>query len=82
MAKCHWGTSRLENLGREGQVMVPETRLAAIRNFIHQKTKKQLQAFLGMTGYYRNFVTRYAENSSSLTRKKATITVNEMNIMC
>ena len=50
-----------------GQVMVPETRVEAIRNFIHTKPKKQLQAFLGMKGYYRKFIPRYAEKSSSLT---------------
>ena len=65
-------------LGHEvgcGRVSVPEAKVEAIRKFVKPKTKKDLQAFLGTSGYYCRFISHYAEHSFHLTSatKKAAL---------
>ena len=54
-AKCQWGSIKLEYLRHivgEGKVEVPQVRVKAIKEFKRPETKRQLQAFLGTSGYY------------------------------
>ena len=39
----------------------------AVRNFEHPTTKKALKRFLGLAGFYRNFIKDFAELSKPLT---------------
>ena len=46
---------------------MPEHRATAMEKYIKPKTKKQLRAFLGAIGFYRQFVEGFAQWSSLLT---------------
>jgi len=69
-SKCQWGRSHLEYLGHRvgcGEVAVPRHRVKAMENFRQLVTKRDLRAFLGSIGYYRRFVTNFANYSTLLT---------------
>ena len=54
----------------------PDHRVEAIRNHVRPVTKKDVQSFLGTTGYYRKFIPNYAHISIELTyamRKSAVV---------
>ena len=55
-----------------GGVHPEKSKLEALREFQTPVTKKQVRAFLGLTGYYRKFIPSYAEITAplrGLTRK-------------
>ena len=57
-----------------GEVQPEETKVEAVRNYPTPRTKKQVQAFLGLTGYYRKFIQAYADLAATLndlTKKNA-----------
>ena len=69
-SKCVWGMETVEYLGHrvgKGEIAVPEARTEAI--FKYQKPQKQsdIRAFLGVTGYYRNFIRNYVAIAQPLT---------------
>ena len=39
----------------------------AVEDFPVPKTKRQVRAFLGLTGYYRRFIPHYAQTAATLT---------------
>ena len=68
--KCQWGQTRCEFLGHvvgNGTVSPAEGKIEAVRSFEKPQTKKQIRQFLGLTGYYRRFVEKYAEHTYYLT---------------
>ena len=52
--------------GRGGNIE-PTKDKKAIRNFPHPKTKKDLRAWLGLTGYYRKFIGHFASRTANMT---------------
>lgn len=50
----------------EGQVRPLAAKVEAIHGFPKPVTKKDLRAFLGLSGYYRRFIQDYASHSSAL----------------
>ena len=76
MKKCQWGQTHVEFLGHvigSGKVSPTLGKIEAV-NFPIPKTKKNVRQFLGLTGYYRKFIKKYAEHSyylSEATRKSA-----------
>lgn len=44
-----------------------KNKLSAIREYTVPKTKKDVRAFLGLTGYYRRFIPNYASIAKPLT---------------
>ena len=57
--KCEFGRKYMTYLGHLvgcGRLAVPESRVMAMRKYGKPRTKKQLRAFLGSVGYYRQFV--------------------------
>ena len=69
-SNCQWGSKYLTYLWHDvgcGKVSVPAARVEAIKNYKCPKTKLDLQAFLGTTGYYRRFISHYADHSFHLT---------------
>ena len=65
-AKCQLGSASLTFLGHtvgRGKVSKPDHRVETIRNHVRLVTKKNVQSFLGTTGYYREFIPNYAHNS-------------------
>ena len=79
--KCHFGADHCVYLGHVvggGTVHPESTKLQAVRTFPIPQTKKQVQVFLGLTGYYRRFIPNYASVASpltDLTRKSAPVQV-------
>ena len=68
--KCLIGASSCTFLGHEvgkGKISPTDAKIEAVRTFVRPKTKKDLKAFLGLTGYYRRFIDRYADRAMSLT---------------
>ena len=88
VSKCQWGARLLVYLGHEighGRVSVPEAKVESIRNFRRPRTKKDLQAFLGTTGYYCCFISYYADHSyhlTSATRKAGLAVIVRTEDMC
>ena len=86
--KCQWGQTKCEFLGHvvgAGKVTPVELKVRAVREFQQPQSKKQVRQFLGLTGYYRRFVPKYAEHSYELTeatKKSAPERVVWNNVMC
>ncbi len=69
-SKCEFGRRYMLYLGHvigDGRMSVPEARISAMRNYRRPKTKKQLRAYLGSIGYYREFIPNFAHWSSRLS---------------
>jgi transposase InsO family protein len=67
--KCRFGLDRVEYLGHivSAEGVAPDPRkVERIRGFPAPETKKQLQVFLGLSGYYRRFIRRYGEMAAPL----------------
>ena len=77
LAKCQLGMQKCVYLGHvvgNGQVCPEESKLKAVESFAVPATKRQVRAFLGLTGYYRRFIPDYATLAApltDLTRKSA-----------
>ena len=75
VAKCKFAQQEVELLGHVvggGKLKTQQAKILAIARMPSPKTKKELQSFLGSTGYYRKFIPYYSERSaclSDLTRK-------------
>ncbi len=73
-----WGRKQVRYLGHLvgcGQVVVPEAKCEAMRQYGMPLTKKGLKTFLGALGFYRKFVTKFAQFSSALTPTTYTVCV-------
>ena len=95
--KCQFGMDRCNYLGHVvggGRVQPEASKVEAVEKFAIPETKKQVRAFLGLTGYYRKFIPNYATVAApltDLTRKSAPNNVqwserceeafNELNIL-
>lgn len=68
--KCCFGLTELNYLGHiistEGVKPDPD-KLAAVREWPLSKSVKQVRAFMGLTGYYRRFISHYAQITSPLS---------------
>ena len=66
MSVCH---ARVQLFGSLGNgVAKPEvSKVDAVQKWATPQTKKQVRAFLGLTGYYRKFVPNYAAIATPLT---------------
>ena len=68
--KCQFGMAQCSYLGhRVGSgIILPEMdKLEAVKSYPIPKTKKDVRSFLGLTGYYRKFISGYASMSAPLT---------------
>ena len=67
---CQFGMAESVYLGHVvggGMVQVEESKVDAIRGIATPQTKKEVRAFLGLTGYYRKFIPNYASTATPLT---------------
>ena len=53
----------LEHTVRGGAVEPQTSKILAVQQFSRPKSKTEVKSFLGLTGYYRNFVPEYATNT-------------------
>jgi hypothetical protein len=68
--KCHFGRGEVSYLGHiigNGTVRPKCDKIQAVDDFPQPLTKQQVRAFLGLTGYYRKFMPRFADIASPLT---------------
>ena len=76
-AKCQLGNNQCIYLGHSvgnGEIRPEATKIEAVENFPLPVTKKDVRAFLGLSGYYRRFIPDYATIAlplTDLTRKSA-----------
>ena len=64
MEKCSFLKKHIQYLGHivsgDGLKPVPE-KLSSIQQMLHPYTPKEVKQFLGLVGYYRKFIPRYAD---------------------
>ena len=68
--KCRFGNGKLNYLGHQvgsGQILPQEAKVKAILDFPRPKTKKQMQSFLGLVGYYRSHIPDFSRRSAALS---------------
>ncbi|CAM5166320.1 unnamed protein product [Natator depressus] len=74
--KCQIGLNRVTYLGHQvgqGTINSLQAKVDAIQKWPVPKSKKQIQSFLGLAGYYRRFVPQYSQITAplaDLTKKK------------
>ena len=80
-SKCTLGAQSVDFLGHRvglGQIELQEFNVRKIKEADRPKDKKQVRSFLGITGYYRNYIPNYstiAAPLTDLTKKNAPNTV-------
>ncbi|CAM5146436.1 unnamed protein product [Natator depressus] len=68
--KCQIGLNRMTYLGHQvgqGTINPLQAKVDAIQKWPVPKSKKQVQAFLGLAGYCRRFVPQYSQIAAPLT---------------
>ena len=76
-SKCQFAMEECSYLGYivgNGHVQPDQEKIRAVKEFPKPTTKKQVRAFLGLTGYYRKFIASYA----SLAAPLADLTRNQL----
>ncbi|XP_070212629.1 uncharacterized protein [Littorina saxatilis] len=71
-SKCYFGFSHLSYLGHEignGKKWPEDEKIEQILKAKAPETKKELRAFLGLSGFYRSYVSQYSEIAAVLTDK-------------
>ena len=70
MGKCEFLKKKITYLGhqisQDGISMIPD-KISAIRDYPVPKSIKQIQQYLGMMGYYRKYIFRFASKAAPLT---------------
>ncbi|CAM4570256.1 unnamed protein product [Caretta caretta] len=68
--KCQIGLNRVTYLGHQvgqGTINPLHAKVDAIQKWLVPKSKKQVQSFLGLAGYYKQFVPQYSQIAAPLT---------------
>ena len=69
-SKCEIGKQKVEYIGHiveEGHIAVDPVKVEKVKMAERPRTKTQIRAFLGLTGYFREYIPRYAEIAKPLT---------------
>ena len=70
--KIFTGYSIIKLLGHvisKGEVKMDNSKLQAINDLLPPTTMRQLRAFLGIAGYYRRFISKFAKRTFHLTEQ-------------
>ena len=57
----------LSNIIENGKISPSETKVDVVMSFLQPKSVKQLQNFLGLSGYFRKFIVNYSTFARPLT---------------
>ncbi|GFW46601.1 retrovirus-related Pol polyprotein from transposon 297 [Trichonephila clavipes] len=74
LKKCNFLKSKIEFLGHiieKGTIKPSLDKIKAVQNFPEPKNVKQVQSFLGLSGYFRKFIQNYSIIISDLLRDNA-----------
>ena len=69
-SKCIFGTDSIDFLGhqlQQGLIGLHEDNVAKIRKAPRPSTKKQVRSFMGLAGYYRDFIPNFAAVAAPLS---------------
>ena len=84
-SRCDYLKPELEYLGhiiiKEGVKPNPE-KLSAIKNFKEIKTVKDVQSFLGLSGYHRKFIKNFSSIARPLTKLTQKDTIFDRTLNC
>ncbi|XP_076393341.1 uncharacterized protein LOC143265399 [Megachile rotundata] len=84
LKKCKWMHTRIEFLGHHienGKIYPSEEKVKAVVHFPEPKSIKDVQSFLGLSGYFRKFISHYsiiAKPLSDLLRKDKPFEFNNL----
>ena len=70
LTKCLFGVNTVDFLGHcleEGFIRLHEDNVTKIRDAPRPTTKKQVQLFMGLAGYYRDFIPNFAALAAPLS---------------
>mgnify|MGYP002655008431 CR=1 FL=1 len=70
LSKCFFGRRRTTFLGHvieEGTIQIDPAKIKAVEDWPAPRNIKEVQRFLGFTGFLRSFIDRYAELAAPLT---------------
>lgn len=70
LSKCEFGLKEVQFVGMtvtEGGLKPGKSQCQAIKNFPIPKNQHDLRRFIGMTGYFRRLIPKYAEKARALT---------------
>ena len=71
--KCLFGVNTVDFLGHrleEGLIGLHEDNVTKIRDAPRPVTKKQIRSFMGLAGYYREFIANFAALAAPLSASK------------
>ena len=71
--KCLVGVNTVDFLGHrleEGLIVLHEDKVTKIRDAPRPTTKKQVRSFMGLAGYYRDFISNFAALAAPLSNLK------------
>ena len=71
--KCSLGPTKMVFIGQvmsQGVITPNEDNIKKVREAAEPRTKKEVQSFLGLTAYYRNYIPNYSAIASPLTDLK------------
>ena len=69
-SKCFFAKSKIEFIGFEtenGTISANKDNITKVLNARRPNSKKEIRSFLGLTGYYKQFIPQYATIAASLT---------------
>lgn len=69
-SKCHLLQSKIEYLGyivENGEIQPPPSKVQAVLNFPEPRSLKDIQSFLGFSGYFRKYMEAYAIKAKPLS---------------
>ena len=69
-SKCVFGEEAVDLIGHKigrGELSLLDENVKKVRDAPRPRTKKEVKSFLGLTGYYRNFIPNYAAIASPLS---------------
>ncbi len=69
-SKCVFGGETIDFIGHQigrSELGLHEENVKKVRDAPRPRTKKEVKSFLGLTGYYRNFIPNYAAIASPLS---------------